>query len=145
MNKPLNIYAPQSKVAAVKITINRAEGRITECNQPVCHVLQLGVSIWDMANRTLSSWATTAPKGGGYDKCDFTVEYADGRKYEGRYDLKHRSEEAPDLQKHIESFVMCYSGLRKPSSIPQENYVAILARNQQATDWMKEHAEKYEI
>lgn len=44
--------------------------------------------------------ARTAPKSGDYDKHDFTVVWADGRTYEGRYDLEGTGV-LPNLACHI--------------------------------------------
>lgn len=98
------------KVAAVKITLDRAEGLASEC---VVVVVE-GRKVWDQADAVLLQWSKTAPKTGGYDKCDFKVEYADGETYEGRYDLKHHSIETPDLGEHIRSFVGCVAGIVQP-------------------------------
>lgn len=43
------------------------------------------------ANNILNRWAATAPKGGAYDKCDFTIYF--NRKdsvYTGRFDLQYQ-------------------------------------------------------
>ena len=98
------------KVAAVKITLDRAEGLVSECGIEIAE----GPKVWDAADEILFRWSKTAPKTGGYDKCDFKVEYADGETYEGRYDLKHHSIETPDLGNHIYQFVGCGANLIQP-------------------------------
>lgn len=105
-----SINGDTRKVAAVKITLDRAEGLASEC---VVVVVE-GRNVWDQADAVLLQWSKTAPKSGGYDKCDFEVVYADGETYEGRYDLKHHTIEHPDLGEHIRGFVGCVAGLVQP-------------------------------
>lgn len=86
-----------------EIKISRAEGMAHECVTRV-------VRTYDEANAMLRAWSATAPKGGCYDKCDFWVTFEDGYQYAGRYDLKHWSEERPDLAGHMRSFVRYLAG-----------------------------------
>jgi hypothetical protein len=86
------------------IAITRAEGLISECDKPET------ATTWPAANAILRRWSETAPKTGGYDKCDFDVVFEDGQIYSGRYDLQHWSIEAPDLAKHVRSFISYLSG-----------------------------------
>jgi hypothetical protein len=81
------------------IHIVRAEGPTDECG------IKKTCQNFAQAADLLMSNARTAPKCGGYDKHDFTVEYEDGYLYEGRYDLKHYSCELPDLAKHMRETV----------------------------------------
>lgn len=78
---------------SLKITLIRAEGPTAECG-----IFFDAASFFD-ADLKLKSWSWSAPKAGGYDKCDFwIVDAATGVNYEGRYDLKHWSVELPDLK-----------------------------------------------
>jgi hypothetical protein len=85
------------KIPVKTIRIQRAEGRIgLDSFDPVT------VTTWAEANAILRSWARTAPgPGQGYHKCDFTVTWADGETYNGRYDLEGRETETADLEAHI--------------------------------------------
>lgn len=67
------------------ITLTRAEGLQEECYTAYAET-------WDEANYILAKWGHTAPSGGGYDKCDIKVEWADGETYSCRFDL-HRTGE----------------------------------------------------
>lgn len=128
---------------AIKIWINRAEGRTDECF--AVEVTNEGVTkdgkpywlsnffgqaredIWTRANSVLAGWSHTAPKSGGYDKCDFKVTYEDGETYEGRYDLTHMSRDGyPHLDRHMLDFLGCISGRKKPGHISDENYTRLL-------------------
>lgn len=84
--------------------------------------------IWVAADKVLFDWSATAPKDGGYHKCDFVVEYEDGEKYTGRFDLYYHSVEYPNLAKHMFDFVRFTSGKYK-GALAQEEY-----------DRFKEHA-----
>jgi len=103
------------------ITLTRAEGRHEEVGKPI--TLQKGQhpDMWAAADKVLYGWSTTAPKEGGYDKCDFVIEYDDGEKYTGRYDLYHHSIEFPNLSKHVYDFVRFTSGKYK-GALTQEEY-----------------------
>ena len=70
----------------------------------------------------LHSWASTAPKEGGYDKCDFEIEFEDGQLYQGRYDLVHWSVKSPSLQRHVQDFLTFLAGTRRPLHMKQEDY-----------------------
>lgn len=102
------------KVKSIRLV--RAEGPAEECDKPQT------VSSWLEANRVLRQWSETAPREGGYDKCDFTITYEDGETYEGRYDLKHWSCEPPDLAEHVRGFVTFHAGRRKPAWMTDEEY-----------------------
>lgn len=83
---------------SLKINLIRAEGPTAECG-----IFFHAASFFD-ADLKLKSWSWTAPEGGGYDKCDFWIlDEATGVHYEGRYDLKHWKDEAPDLKAHVVS------------------------------------------
>jgi hypothetical protein len=103
------------------ITITRAEGPTAECNKPRT------ASSWLEANFALRCWASTAPENGGYDKCDFKVEFEDGETYEGRYDLVHYRKENPDLARHVRDFCRYLAGelpswCTKPKDIERVRY-----------------------
>lgn len=80
----------------LKITLKRAEG-------PTDQVGNLSiVSTFAQAAAVLKGWADTAPKRGGYDKCDFSLQLqGDCVEYAGRYDLQHWSAGFPDLKVHV--------------------------------------------
>jgi hypothetical protein len=86
-------------IRPVRIEITRVEGLASECGiVQVCRG-------WTDANNTLRMNSRTAPTGGGYDKHDFKVVFADGLEYVGRYDLKHWRVQSPDLAGHVLGFV----------------------------------------
>lgn len=74
------------------------------------------------ANANLAHLSMFAPKGGAYNKCDFTITFEDGEEYTGRYDLKHYTEELPALDNHVKSFVGISSGLQKPAWMEQNRF-----------------------
>lgn len=97
------------KVGVVSITLERAEGPISECGASVMVEASETLDAWGEANVKMAGMAISAPKGGGYDKMDFTITFADGGTYSGTYDLK--SAERPNLKRHVRDFVQCYAGL----------------------------------
>lgn len=84
-------------VPTSRIWIRRAEG----------YHADLGEWTFDtfaQANAHLGSAQKTAPKGGGYDKHDFEVEWVDGFTYKGRFDLENNGV-MPSLDGHIRQFL----------------------------------------
>lgn len=135
------------KKKAIEIELHRAEGRHEECIKVRCTAEKAtttgydgkeaerpyytgtwATDPWTRANAVLASWSHTAPKTGGYDKCDFKVTYEDGETYEGRYDLTHMDRDGyPSIEKHMTSFIGCYSGRRKPAHLKDADYRRFLA------------------
>jgi hypothetical protein len=113
------------------ITLTRVEGPTEDC-------ITKTVASWDAATATLREWAKTAPgPGDGYDKCDYTIEWQDGERFEGRYDLVHISVKTPNFASFFRRFVAGCSGHDKAPHWSEQTYKAILARNPQLTNWAK--------
>lgn len=133
------------RIGVRSITITRAEGPISECGKP------RRVTSWSQANSLLHKWSTSAPKNGGYDKCDFEVIFEDGETYNGRYDLVHWEKESPSLQGHVSSFVSYLAG-RPPVWMKTERNKEILARYEreiiaeaERTAGAKQFLERYDL
>lgn len=77
-----------------RILLHRVEGP-TELCRPMEQFTN-----WHDANWQLMVNAKTAPAGGGYDRHDFTVEFADGFTYRGRFYLE-RCMTWPRLEDHV--------------------------------------------
>ena len=122
---PYGIHSRKGLIPTKEITITRAEGYHYEVDKPVTLT---GPDAWNKANSLLLRWSYTAPKGGGYDKCDFTVKFVDGETYNGRYDLKHYSIEYPRLDDHVYDFVRFHAG-QWPSWMNEEQYAEYMSRN----------------
>lgn len=105
-----------------KITIIRAEGPTRLCGIP--HTFEA----FEDATAWLHSQAHTFPASGGYDKHDFSIEWMDGKKYDGRLDCQHYSCPFPDLdvRHHITSFVTAAAGYRCPSHYTSDQFRAYL-------------------
>jgi hypothetical protein len=80
-----------------KVYLRRAEGPSYQCRDWTFD------NILD-AHTQLCSNTRTAPKDGTYDKHDFTVIWADGHEYEGRYDLEG-TEISPSLTAEIRNLM----------------------------------------
>lgn len=102
-----------NRIQIKSIHLVRAEGSHAECGS--AKITSAGLAAMQDAQAQLRRWADTAPAKGGYDKCDFTIEFDDGSIYEGRYDLKHWSCETVDLPGHIRGHLEYYSGRFCPS------------------------------
>lgn len=108
-------------VAIVEVKVQRAEGPSSDCG--IMHVYP---SLSE-ANAKLKQWSLTAPKNGGYDKCDFFVKWADGVEYSGCYDLKHFSVDTPNIGAQMEGFFEFLTGEHRPAHFRTEDeYQALL-------------------
>jgi hypothetical protein len=117
------------------ITLTRAEGPTEDCGT-------ITVASWAAATAALRKWAATAPgPGDGYDKCDVTIEWADGERITERYDLVSLDIKTPNLASWFRRLVTFAAGLAKPSTWKstwtEQTYKAILNRNPKLTDWAK--------
>lgn len=134
-----------AKIQAVKIILNRAEGSPHNCGEKTVE----GPDVWLNANVVLSGWAHTAPGKGnkreGYHKCDYTVVFADGNTFDGRYDLVHFDVELPDLRRHVQNHLDFLSGTRKPDWWTEKQQKEILNYDPAMTQNMKVLLEKYQI
>lgn len=122
--------APESEAAkpgAFSITITRAEGLIDECGKPAT------VASFAAADALLSTWSHTAPKTGGYDKCDFSIVWGDGGTYDGRYDLKHHTAERTSLTAHMVDMAEYFTGKFCPAHLSAAAYDADLERTPEST------------
>lgn len=107
------------KVRAVRFVLTRLEGPLESNWMAVADT-------WAAANRVLRAWAATAPTGGGYDKCEIAVEYADGETYTARYALKCHDVTLADLGRHIRQVGEFYAGQQCPAHLTQAQYHARL-------------------
>lgn len=98
-----------SKIAISKISITNIEGGLP------AHQANQTVTSWAAADALLHKWAYNAPKGGGYYKCDFVVEFSDGFTHRGRFDLQHISHGLPSLQSHVLTYFRFLAGTQKPA------------------------------
>ena len=129
-----------SKIAIKTIVVTRAEGPFDACGRPA------ECSTFEQANRILKTWSATAPANGGYDKCDFAIEFQDGFLYEGRYDLYHSSVKAADVGEHVRSLALFYTGRVTPDHMTQESHLAFLRkRGAEARESYQHLIENYDI
>lgn len=65
-----------------QIIIERAEGNFEDCFTVIATTMK-------QAEKAIQMMSLTAPRSGqGYDKTDFTIEWKDNSKYEGRINLQ---------------------------------------------------------
>jgi len=109
-----------TRVPVTSITVERAEGPCEEC-------VSVTVGSYDEAREVIRRWSRTAPAGGGYDKCDFVVTFADGETYSGRYDMTADLKEG-FIEDGIARHLAFYSGRWCPAHLTPERYQAIVKR-----------------
>lgn len=114
--------APAAAAPGLAITLARAEGPADDCGRPVT------VATFAAADAVLRAWATTAPKTGGYDKCDVRITWPAGGGYAFRYDLQHADKAGPaDLARHLVDTVAFYLGEACPEHMTAATYAEYLA------------------
>jgi hypothetical protein len=118
-----------TKLNAIKIVFERAEGRVEECTK---HVFE-GPTCWEDVEAHIRKARMTAPATGGYDKCDVEITYekdatGDQLTYSLRYDMQHpdRSGYGDTLAKHVASSWLFYSMRETPSHLTREQHVRVL-------------------
>lgn len=110
-----------NRVNVQKISITRAEGPVESTPETV------EADSFKRIDIQLFEWSKTAPKGGAYDKCDFTVTFEDGTEYNGRYDLKHFTETQDEgsvinLAKRIRDHLKVTSLVERPSHFSDDEW-----------------------
>jgi hypothetical protein len=82
---------------------------------------------FDQFNAALAMLATKAPPGGAYDKVSFTVEWADGRQLQTRFDLQRRhAAGGPLAEEHIRRRLEFHCGRWRPDHWTTLQYVEAL-------------------
>ncbi|MEC1050899.1 hypothetical protein P9B97_02215 [Bacillus paralicheniformis] len=101
-----------AKIDVERITLERLEGPSQEC-------IKKSHNTWKQAEATISEWALTSPKNGGYNKVDFHIVWKDGSEYSGRFALqyKHVSNSKGLSQEIISSLQYC---INHDSSLAQQ-------------------------
>lgn len=120
----MNAAAKNTKIAAVCITITRAEGPTDLCKTRVF----AGLDCWEKSRAFMRANLDTFPASGGYDKHDFTVVFGDGETYEGRLDAKANGKDC-DVQAHVRDYVRFLAGLAKPAHMTDAQYAAYVAED----------------
>jgi hypothetical protein len=104
----------EAKIPVKSILIDRAEGPVDLCGPQL-------VTTYEEASRVFAVIAQTAPDGGGYDKCDFTVTFADGEKYEGRADIQRQHLGGYHLGDHMKQFLGYLAGTYRPAHVVKDS------------------------
>ena len=165
---------PANPILIKHIELTRFEGPIHQCEKTPELVTakeypgdgregSLFKDAWQIAapnvvGTVLRSWSVFVSR--GYDKCGFVVEWVDGRKYQGRYDLYRWTdrmyEEFADTFRHRLLFyagLLGYTalGLRdephrfKSNAQRLEEYMAIVDGEPSRRDYCRETLAKYEV
>lgn len=130
-------------IPATSIRLDRAEG--THADVQAHHVVLSGPYVWHEADQTLVRWSDSAPATGGYDKTDFTVTFADGQTYQGRFDMMHWSVEMPSLAGHVRGFLRFYAGEERPDHITPQQYQRLLDQQPELTEATRKFLQSYAI
>lgn len=106
----------------VSITLNRAEGNISECNKPE------SVISFEAATDVLRRWSATAPgPNDGCHKIDYQIIFDNEKVFSGQYDLINGS--VIPLDDYCCRLLKYSSGKEKPSKYTNEQWSMILSRN----------------
>jgi hypothetical protein len=133
------------KHQVVKVELDRAEGPVAECVK----VELAGADAMMKAQVQMIRWSHTAPKDGGYDKCDFTVTFDDGQTYKGRYDLVRsgRNDGNETIAEQVRNYIGFLAGELRPAWMDDAQWSSARCRyedNGLATEARK-FLEAYEV
>ncbi len=112
-----------TKIAVKSIHIDRVEGLTSEC-------FTTGHATWVGAEERIQLICATSPDDGCYNKCKFTIVWADGEVYEGRYDAAREGSHSYEgtLAKHCLDFLTFRAGLRCPDHMAPDDYDRAMQR-----------------
>ncbi len=136
------------KIKPTEITIERAEGLVTETGKVSIVARWPETDLFTLADQVLYGMAQSAPKTGGYDKCDFIIEFADGETYEGRYDMQHpdAQDTFESLSMHVRRHLSIAAGRYRPADLSVERYRALHKhQDEEHTRGCGEWLDKYEL
>ncbi|MBW5471551.1 hypothetical protein GPJ61_27575 [Brevibacillus formosus] len=113
------------KVQMKQITFARVEGRHED-------LFKKEFDRWLDAEIEINQAALTAPDTGGYDKCDFTIEWQDGNTYKGRFDLQreHSMAQSP-LKDHVMGFLRFLAGEDRPDHMTEQQYLPFISERRE--------------
>ena len=117
------------------ITIMRAEGYID------CPVLPAGETrtfhSFESATKGLRDICGSMEKDRpGYDKCDVTVQWRNGREYKYRFDATPDMRETPDVAQHIRDMIAFHCGAMRPSHMTREAYARFIS-DEHNRNWLQ--------
>ncbi|WNC17939.1 hypothetical protein [Brevibacillus brevis] len=124
------------KVSVKQITFARVEGRHID-------LFKKTFSTWNDVETAINNAARTAPDTGGYDKCDFWIEWEDGNTYKGRFDMQrqHCFDRQP-LADHVNVYLRFLAGEQKPSHMTAQQYEQFISEYQESA---REFLQTYQI
>ncbi len=117
------------------ITIMRAEGLID------CPVWPAGETrvfrTFESATKGLRDICGSMEKDRpGYDKCDITVQWRNGREYKYRFDATPDMRETPDVAQHIRDTLAFHCGAMRPSQMTREAYARFIS-DEHNRNWLQ--------
>lgn len=144
------ILEPASPIELIAVVINRAEGPAQYCGKHTFFRPEMKPPMIESDNgkpwrcsamiaatteiKFSPRWGTTAPRSGGYDKCDFTLLWADGFTWDGRFDMQFGGlDNGEDFAESVRNRIVYYSGLRLPDHIVRGGHAESFIRNCETT------------
>lgn len=120
------------KSAVNYVALNRAEGPSSECFAVVYYtgavapvlegyfkkaaLIPVKKGVENEVLSQFTKWGYSAPKEGGYDKCDFLVMWENGESYAGRFDMQEGGKEGGlNFWASLKSRIEFYALVRRPS------------------------------
>lgn len=132
-----------AKIQIAKVVVHRVEGPSNECVKKEF----VGLGALTEAHRQMLRWSYSAPKDGGYDKCDFTVTFADGYVYQGLFDLTctGRNISGNSVGEQMFQFMEFVAGKRRPAVWSDATYAAVMKRHEHMKVDATRFLETYEL
>lgn len=125
--------APPVPAPLAVIRILHGEGRTSGVEWPAGEAREFrGPAAWSAAHAALAALCHDAPQTGGYEKCDVSIEWANGDVYAYRFDAQHPATpggqgDTPDLARHIVDHLHFLEGAARPLHMTPADYRGFLA------------------
>jgi hypothetical protein len=131
--------APMGRYKATEIVFTRVEGEQSQLGT----WRFTGERLWDEVEDLISKLRWTAPKTGGYDKCDVAITFAPDETgfqlvYRTRYDMQHYDESGygDGLARQVCREWRFYAGRSRPARMTASQHSSFLAnRKIDASTW----------
>jgi hypothetical protein len=120
-------------VPLARILVTRAEGPINGSDWNAGETREFaGADAWEAAHKALATLCLQAPRTGGYDKCDVSIEWANGDGYGYRFDAQHpdcAGRDTPDIARHVLQHLHFLQGHRCPLHMTADSYADLVAQD----------------
>lgn len=112
------------RVARIELTTNQE----SEYAGPVRIEARPNADVWKEADRVLTEWARKLIPADRIEEVEsfFEIQWSDGRKYRGSYELSQDDRRGADLSQHVSDALQVFAGKHKPAGMSPKDYARIV-------------------